>query len=82
MGISVAVFITVAFVASFRYKITDKKLDRARYFIDKVKEEGVDSLTEEEAEERNALINELYGKVPAVKATPQTEELVEEAVEG
>ena len=69
MGISVAVFITVAFLASFRYKITDKKLDRARYFIDKVKEEGLDSLTEEEAQERKALVTELYGKVPNASAT-------------
>ncbi len=69
LGISVAVFITVAFLASFRYKITDKKLDRARYFIDKVKEEGLDSLTEEEAQERKALVTELYGKVPNASAT-------------
>ena len=76
LGISVAVFITVAFLASFRYKITDKKLDRARYFIDKVKEEGLDSLTEEEAQERNALVTELYGKVPNASATFTT--MVEE----
>jgi Na+/melibiose symporter-like transporter len=63
LGISVAVFITIAFLASFRYKITDKKLDRARYFIDKVKAEGIESLTEEEASERKALVSELYGKV-------------------
>ncbi|MBO7156330.1 MAG: MFS transporter [Clostridia bacterium] len=62
LGISVAFFITIAFLASFRYKINDKKLDRARYFIDKVKSEGIDSLNEEEAAERNALVAELYGK--------------------
>lgn len=80
LGISVAVFITVAFIASFRYKITDKKLDRARYFIDKVKEEGIESLTEEEATERNALVAELYGKVRET-ACDQKEESKEEIEE-
>ena len=82
LGISVAVFITVAFLASFRYKITDKKLDRARHFIDKVKEEGINSLTEEEVEERNALIKELYGKAPAVATEPKKEEITETVLEG
>ena len=82
LGISVAVFITVAFLASFRYKITDKKLDRARHFIDKVKEEGINSLTEEEVEERNALIKELYGKTPEVATEPKKEEIKETVLEG
>lgn len=81
LGISVAVFITIAFLASFRYKITDKKLVRARHFIDKVKEEGIESLTEEEVEERNTLIKELYGKVTAVSVEPKVEE-IEETVLG
>ena len=81
LGISVAVFITVAFIASFRYKITDKKLDRARYFIDKVKEEGIESLTIEEAEERNALVTELYGKVNAVTTAPIQEDNLEKVTE-
>jgi Na+/melibiose symporter-like transporter len=82
LGISVAVFITIAFLASFRYKITDKKLDRARYFIDKVKAEGIESLTEEEASERKALVTELYGKVPAVATEPKQEEINETVLEG
>ncbi len=81
LGISVAVFITVAFIASFRYKVTDKKLDRARYFIDKVKEEGIESLTIEEAEERNALVIELYGKVNAVTTAPIQEDNLEKVTE-
>ena len=81
LGISVAVFITVAFIASFRYKITDKKLDRARYFIDKVKEKGIESLTIEEAEERNALVTELYGKVNAVTTAPIQEDNLEKVTE-
>ena len=81
LGISVAVFITVAFIASFRYKVTDKKLDRARYFIDKVKEEGIESLTIEEAEERNALVTELYGKVNAVTTAPIQEDNLEKVTE-
>ena len=80
LGISVAVFITIAFIASFRYKVNDKKLDRARYFIDKVKEEGVDSLTEEEKAERNALIKELYGKVKEEGVEPVVEEVILEEV--
>lgn len=82
LGISVAVFITIAFLASFRYKITDKKLDRARYFIDKVKAEGIESLTEEEASERKALVTELYGKVTAVATEPKQEEITETVLEG
>ena len=82
LGISVAVFITIAFLASFRYKITDKKLDRARYFIDKVKAEGIESLTEEEASERKALVKELYGKAPAVATEPKQEEITETVLEG
>ena len=80
LGISVAFFITIALIASFRYKINDKKLDRARYFIDKVKESGIDSLTEEEQLERNALIKELYGKVKETTVEPVVEEAIVEEV--
>lgn len=61
LGVSVAVFITIALFASFRYRITSKKLDRIRYFIDARK--SGQTLTNEESEEREALIAELYGKV-------------------
>ncbi len=61
MGISIAVFITIALIASFKYKVTSKKLERIRFFID-ARKTGQD-LTTEESEEREALIAELYGKV-------------------
>lgn len=61
LGISVAVFITIALIASFRYKITSAKLTRIRYFIEARK--SGKALTDEESAEREALIVELYGKV-------------------
>lgn len=61
LGISVAVFITIALIASFRYKITSAKLTRIRYFIEARK--SGKALTDEESAEREALIAELYGKV-------------------
>lgn len=61
LGISVAVFITIALIASFRYKITSAKLTRIRYFIEAIK--SGKALTDEESAEREALIAELYGKV-------------------
>lgn len=61
LGISVAVFITVALIASFRYKINSTKLTRIRYFIEARK--SGKTLTDEESKEREALVAELYGKV-------------------
>lgn len=61
LGISVAVFIAIALFASFRYKITSAKLTRIRYFIEARKHGRI--LTEEESQEREALVAELYGKV-------------------
>ena len=61
LGISVAVFIAIALIASFRYKITSAKLTRIRYFIEARKHGR--TLTEEESQEREALVAELYGKV-------------------
>ena len=61
VGIAIAVFIALALFASFKYKITSKKLERIRYFID-ARKNGTE-LTPEEEEERAKLISELYGKV-------------------
>lgn len=61
IGIAIAVFIAIALFASFKYKITSKKLDRIRYFIE-ARKSGAE-LTPEEEEERAKLISELYGKV-------------------
>ena len=61
LGLSIAVFISVSLFASFRYKVTSKKLERMRYFID-ARKNGV-ALTPEEEEERAKMVAELYGKV-------------------
>ncbi len=61
LGIAIAVFISIALFSSFKYKVTSKKLERMRYFID-AKKKGL-PLTEEEEAERAKMIKELYGKV-------------------
>lgn len=61
LGISVAVFITIALIASFKYKINSTKLTRIRYFIE-ARKSGKE-LTDAESQERESLISELYGKV-------------------
>ena len=59
MGLSIVVFISIALFASFKFRITNKKLTRVRYFIEARKNGAV--LTEEEEAERTALVHELYG---------------------
>ncbi|MDE6302644.1 MAG: MFS transporter, partial [Clostridia bacterium] len=61
LGISIAVFISVSLFASFRYKVTSKKLERMRFFIE-ARKSGT-ALTPEEEEERTKMVAELYGKV-------------------
>lgn len=61
IGIAIAVFISIALFASFKYKITSKKLDRIRYYID-ARKSGAE-LSDEEEQERAGLVAELYGKV-------------------
>ena len=61
LGICIAVFMTVSLLASFRYRVTTKKLIRIRYFIDSQKQ--LKELDEQETQEKSALIEELYGKV-------------------
>ena len=86
LGISVAVFITIALIASFRYKITSAKLTRIRYFIE-ARKTGK-QLTDEESEEREALIVELYGKVDPrdvveiVVSDDENGEILSEGTEG
>ena len=63
MGISIVILIGFALFCSLQFKVTDKKLQRMRYYIEKVKEGGLQSLTAAETAERNALVKELYGKV-------------------
>lgn len=61
LGVAIAVFISIALFSSFKYKVTSKKLERMRYFID-AKKKGL-PLTEDEEAEREKMIKELYGKV-------------------
>ena len=59
-GISIVVLVSIALFASFKYKITNKKLDRVFYFSNAY-EKGL-PLSEDEKIEREKLISELYGK--------------------
>ncbi|MFA6866645.1 MAG: MFS transporter [Clostridia bacterium] len=59
MGGAIAILISIALIASFKYKVTNKKLTRIRYFIEKRKAGLLDEMTEEEKSEREALIKEL-----------------------
>jgi hypothetical protein len=45
--------------ASFRYKVNSKKLERIRYFLECQRADKLDQLSEEERQERKALIKEL-----------------------
>ena len=63
MGIAIVVLIGFALFCSLQFKVTDKKLQRMRYYIEKVKEGGLQSLTAGETAERNSMVAELYGKV-------------------
>lgn len=59
LAVSVAVLLTIGFIASVKYRVTDKKLQRVRYINDKVKEGGIDSLNIAEQVEREDLLKEL-----------------------
>ena len=86
LGISVAVLITFALIASFKYKVNSQKLTRIRYFIEARK--SGKKLTNEETSERAALVNELYGKVDprdvveVITAQPVEEETENVLIEG
>lgn len=84
MGIAIAVLISFALFSSLKYKVTDKKLARMRYFIEKVKQGGLESLTEDERIEREAMVKELYGTVDPKdtafgSSAPEKESVAEEA---
>ncbi len=59
LAVTVTVLITIGFIAAVRYKVTDKKLERIRYFVDKRNEVGVEGFTAEEKAEYDKLIKEL-----------------------
>lgn len=59
MGGTVSLLISIALFASFRYKVNSKKLERIRYFLECQRADKLDQLSEEERQERKALIKEL-----------------------
>lgn len=67
MGIAIAALIAISLFASFKFKVNNQKLTRMRYYIDLNRDGKLADITEEEKVEREALIKELYGKVPAQK---------------
>jgi len=86
LGVSVAVLIAFALFASFKYKVNSAKLTRIRYFIEARK--SGKKLTDEESEEREALVAELYGKVnpedvvEIVVSEDENGEILSEGTEG
>lgn len=58
-GVIVVVMISVAIWASLQYKVTDKKLARIKYFLEKQRAGENDTLSDEEKAERDALLKEL-----------------------
>lgn len=86
LGISVAVLIAFALFASFKYKVNSEKLTRIRYFIEARK--SGKKLTDEESDEREALVAELYGKVnpddvvEIVVSDDENGEILSEGTEG
>ena len=59
LGVIVVVMISIAIWASLKYKVTDQKLTRIKYFLEKQRAGENDTLTQEEKEEKEALIKEL-----------------------
>ncbi|NCA92240.1 MFS transporter, partial [bacterium] len=57
MGLSIVALISIAMIASFKYKVNNHKLSRIRYLVEKAK--GEEPLTEEEELEKAKLIEEL-----------------------
>lgn len=59
MGISVCVLISIALIASLKYKITNKKLVRVKYFLDHMHNGTLDQLTDEERKEMEKMGKDL-----------------------
>lgn len=60
LGISIFVFLILAFISAYKIKITTKKSERIRYFIDRQRAGTIDSLTEDEKSELNVISEELF----------------------
>lgn len=60
LGISIPLLLAAAFICAWRIKITTKKSERVRYFIDKQRAGEFDTLTDEERSEFDELAKELF----------------------
>lgn len=60
IGICIPICLAIAFVGAFIIKITTKKSERIRYFIDVQREGKIDDLQEEEKSELDKLKKELF----------------------
>lgn len=61
MGCFITVFISIAFFAAHKYKVTNEKLKRIKYFNELGQKGLLPTISAEENEERIALIKELAG---------------------
>lgn len=60
LGISIPICLIVAFIGAYMIKITTKKSERIRYFVEKQRAGELDSLCEEEQLELDTLKKELF----------------------
>lgn len=59
LGVTITVLFTLGFIVSLKYKITDRKLERIRYFSDKKRDGTFDMISDEEKQEYQELQKEL-----------------------
>lgn len=60
LGISIPLCLIIAFIGAYMIKLTTKKSERIRYFVDKQRNNELESLPEEEKLELEALKKELF----------------------
>ena len=59
LALSVTILLVFGFISSIKYKVTNQKLERIRFFNEKRRNSGVNSFTSEERSEFDALRKEL-----------------------
>ena len=60
LGISIPICLIVSFVGAYMIKITTKKSERIRYFVEKQRDNQLSNLSEEEKAELEELKKELF----------------------
>lgn len=60
LGISIPLCLIVAFIGAFRIKITTRKSERIRYFVEKQRDEELETLSEQEKQELESLKKQLF----------------------